>query len=635
MSQVNPAQQLAQCSPLLRRAALELAPVVSARRALYEVEIEADKSDALPRARALVAAAEAVTAGDAASLVLADALLTLVQTRTLPPFQQLDKDFLKRANLWEEDEPNTLAVSRRCVDILHARLQAGTLFETDARETMWLSENGGLVQRPHELLALAALDVLAYWPDEHKVAAAGFLRAAVRTLVQGFLFQYELLGLPSHDGASRCLMQALQAETASIVPFFLYRARAIDGPPARRGGAQPLTLEVLQERLLAEVLGIAGGELLNMQLFGKMPSHLQAVAFDSHLHAELVAKQAERAQCCAPELEVDDAEHKDVMAQVADCMRKSIAAGMMLRMDITRARREADRLQALLAASALPADSLVRARAHLVFIAAYESPAAAPRNIGMDDLAPARREAWRGEHAAALLAASRAAADILLRRAEAETLLTVARHEWTLMHDAKIDHSSVYSILSSLGSTVAESWPRDGDAAPQFDAIMSLAVRTCIEGRINGLAVYLPHEDVRVRMTLSTGAGMSGLINRLLTPKLLPRARAWADERALRALLRDTVKAVDAVPRFRNLRGDAESQLERYRARLDQRGGLRPCGHADCAATEAHAGQFKRCMACKKAVYCSRVCQQTAWKQHKAECRAAQALQAAGAAASA
>jgi hypothetical protein len=311
MSQVN-AAQLAQCSPLLRRAALALAPVVSARRALYEVEIAADKSDALPRARALVAAAEAVTAGDAASLVLADALLTLVQTRTLPPFQQLDKDFLKRAKLWEEDEPNTLAVSRRCVDILHARLQAGTLFETDARETMWLSENGGLVQRPHELLALAALDVLTYWPDKHRVAATGFLRAAVRTLVQGFLFQYGLLGLPSHDGASRCLMQAFRAETASILPFILYRARAIDGPPARRGGAQPLTLEVLQERLLAEVLGIAGGELLNMQLFGKMPSHLWAVAFESHLHAELIAKQAERAQICAPELEVDDAEHKDL-----------------------------------------------------------------------------------------------------------------------------------------------------------------------------------------------------------------------------------------------------------------------------------------------------------------------------------
>ena len=195
------------------------------------------------------------------------------------------------------------------------------------------------------------------------------------------------------------------------------------------------------------------------------------------------------------------------------------------------------------------------------------------------------------------------------------------------------------AILDAVtaGVAVAEHWPRDGDAAPQFDAIMSLAVCTCIEGRANHLTIVPPQQaglgNTVMRLTASTSTNMSGLIRLCLEPNLRPRTRAWADERALFALLTDEHRTAATAPRYRDVRGDAARQLDSYCARVDQRGGLRPCAHAVCGATEAHVGQFKLCAACKKVAYCGRDCQQTAWKQHKAECRATQ--QAAGAAASA
>ena len=606
--------------------------MTSAHFALHELWGDADKSDALPRARALVAAAETATTGDAASFVLADALQTLVQTRTLPPYVLPGGDPRTRVDIWVADEEHTLAPSRRCVAILHSRLQAGTLFDADARETVWLSS--GEARPPHELLALAALDVLLYWPSPRSVEATDFLSAAVRALVHGFLFKYVVRGCTGRDGDEpQCLVQALLPKTAHAVLIFLERTRAFDAQTVRRGAVQPLTLEVLRERLLHQAeVSVEGQdeELVTLALLRQMRGQNTIfIALDAKFSADLIAAQAQRAELRAPQLDVDDAAHTDLITLVAACARKSIASNLMSRLNITHARHEADQMQALLSASDLPADSLVRARAHLVYISAYTSSVEAPRDVGMDDIWHAQREAWRGEHFAALMAASQAATDIMLRRAKAETLFTIARHEWAFMNDAKIDGSSPYSILSHLGVIVADHWPRGADAAPQFDAIMSLAVSTCLEGHVNGLMLWLPHEGVRVRLALTTGAGMSGLMQRCLAPALRPHSRSWADARALQVLLHGTREAVATEPRYRDLRGVAASEFKRYRERLDRQGGLRPCGNADCGKTELHASQFKLCASCKQAAYCSPVCQKAAWKQHRTACKATQAQQAA------
>ena len=636
MSRVNGAQ-IAQQSPLLRRAAAEVAPVASARAALHALWTADDKSDALPRARALVAAAEAATAGDAASLVLADALQTLVQTRTLPPFVSADVDAWKRSCFWDDDRAHTLAPSCRCVEILHARLKAGTLFDADARELMWLAHGTAQVLSPHMLLSLAALDVLLFWPEVYQEQAAEFIRDAVRALLQGNMYNFVVRG-PGRDGAPRAALRMIDRETMSVLLFLLDHVHVLsnDEPVTRQLGAQPVTLEAMPHILANLITNTPEGEHVDFEtLINRMPAermHMKAVCRDTFTLSNVLHLRAQEAGIVPPASRVDDSELADEVKQAAALARDCIDDSQTSRMKTTGARRAADRLMALLADSALPADSFVRVRAHLCFITAYEMPLDAPRNIDLDDIAHAGREAWRGEHAAALLAASRAAADILLRRDAAKTLLTFSRHEHALLNDHKVQSCSPYSMLASLGFTVATHWPRDGDAAPGFDAIMALALRTCIEGCANLRRLNLPHEDAQIFLASSTDVWLSGLVQLCLAPKLLPRARAWADERTLRLMQSAAHEAVPARPHVRNLRGNAAREIQKYRARVDQHGGLRPCDNAACAAVEAHASQFSRCSRCKQVPYCSRACQLAAWKEHKPECKvAAQAQQDASA----
>lgn len=51
--------------------------------------------------------------------------------------------------------------------------------------------------------------------------------------------------------------------------------------------------------------------------------------------------------------------------------------------------------------------------------------------------------------------------------------------------------------------------------------------------------------------------------------------------------------------------------------------GLRTCQLTGCAARELHVSHFKRCGACKAAVYCCREHQLADWPSHKAACKAA------------
>ena len=55
----------------------------------------------------------------------------------------------------------------------------------------------------------------------------------------------------------------------------------------------------------------------------------------------------------------------------------------------------------------------------------------------------------------------------------------------------------------------------------------------------------------------------------------------------------------------------------------EARRGLRSCGLTSCGAKEAHVDHFKRCGACRAAVYCCKEHQVQAWPAHKAECKAA------------
>ena len=69
-------------SPLLRRKAKALEPLSAAAHAVHKAESSAE---GLACARALVAAAQAATAGEPDCLVIADALRTLLEAHTLPP----------------------------------------------------------------------------------------------------------------------------------------------------------------------------------------------------------------------------------------------------------------------------------------------------------------------------------------------------------------------------------------------------------------------------------------------------------------------------------------------------------------------------------------------------------------------
>ena len=55
------------------------------------------------------------------------------------------------------------------------------------------------------------------------------------------------------------------------------------------------------------------------------------------------------------------------------------------------------------------------------------------------------------------------------------------------------------------------------------------------------------------------------------------------------------------------------------------------CEMPECGAPEMRAGAFKKCGACKKALYCCKEHQVDDWPRHKAACKAARAAAAAGA----
>ncbi|KAG2030373.1 hypothetical protein BDR03DRAFT_929088 [Suillus americanus] len=48
---------------------------------------------------------------------------------------------------------------------------------------------------------------------------------------------------------------------------------------------------------------------------------------------------------------------------------------------------------------------------------------------------------------------------------------------------------------------------------------------------------------------------------------------------------------------------------------------LKSCSNVDCDAVEQSVTQFKRCAACKEAVYCTQECQKSHWKTHKPTCK--------------
>lgn len=48
---------------------------------------------------------------------------------------------------------------------------------------------------------------------------------------------------------------------------------------------------------------------------------------------------------------------------------------------------------------------------------------------------------------------------------------------------------------------------------------------------------------------------------------------------------------------------------------------LKGCSNTNCGAVEQSVTQFKRCAACKDAVYCTQECQKSHWKVHKPTCK--------------
>lgn len=177
--------------PALRGAAARIEPVL---RAAVRARNQAVSSrEKLERARAVVDAAVGAL-GQTSSLVVADAVQTLVATITLPPHGPPDR--AGRLALWRRsasqsddgngDEP--LSSSRHVVRILTARLRLGTLFLADGPEAEWRfarGEQGAMSQAL--LVTLAAMDVVLYWPPALRDAPEGkeFLELALRALVHG------------------------------------------------------------------------------------------------------------------------------------------------------------------------------------------------------------------------------------------------------------------------------------------------------------------------------------------------------------------------------------------------------------------------------------------------------------------
>lgn len=48
---------------------------------------------------------------------------------------------------------------------------------------------------------------------------------------------------------------------------------------------------------------------------------------------------------------------------------------------------------------------------------------------------------------------------------------------------------------------------------------------------------------------------------------------------------------------------------------------LRPCANPSCQKSETRRGEFRKCGACRRMVYCSPSCQRAHWLRHKAGCQ--------------
>ncbi len=72
---------------------------------------------------------------------------------------------------------------------------------------------------------------------------------------------------------------------------------------------------------------------------------------------------------------------------------------------------------------------------------------------------------------------------------------------------------------------------------------------------------------------------------------------------------------------------------EQFRAQEAQyaSAALRGCALEACGAREVHPAQFKKCAACRAAVYCCKAHQEQHWPAHKAACKAARKAAAAAA----
>ena len=499
------------------------------------------------------------------------------------------------------------------MELLARRMRDGTLFDASAMETAWLACSGGVARPAHLLLALTGLDVVVYWPPEARAApdATQFLQAAVRTLVHAFSFTYEVRAtdMTTEQGEPEYLHSP--PWVCRIAAFFLERMLAPDYADLLRTVVQPWTVTVLANRFFGLANGADPEEGFTE---GFVP--LALLARDAR-DATTVA----RAQPPPPDALAAEEAHPALMADVR--RRLDDIGTRSFKLDTARARRAAAQLLDLVDAP-LPADSLVRCHALLQWTTVHELPFEAPHSVSTDDIWTAERASWRGEHGAAMLAASRAAAAILVRRAAAGTLFHVSADEFAMIESGiKTDRCSPFSFIAGVGINALLHWPDDVGAGAEGDAIVSHALRAAVEGTVSGYVLRACHTGARVMMPPSTGGLMQGLMRLATRPEYLSRARRFVEEKALRAAYKDITHAAAAHPLMRDPTQQMNRSLDRYRERLDARGGLRACANGECQAVEAHASQFKACSACKRAVYCGAACQKAHWRAgHKAACQA-------------